>query len=78
MQMSNFENAQLTNTTLVGTSFQAVSLNNTQFQECYLSTVRANDLASSKFETSTPPRYDAATKFPEDFDPADHGWQLIE
>lgn len=78
MQMSNFDDAHLTNTTLVGTSFQAVSLNNTQFQECDLSSVRANDLASSKFETSTPPRYDAATKFPEDFDPADHGWQLIE
>ncbi len=78
MQMSNFEDAQLTTVTLIGTSFQAVSLNNTQFQECDLSTVRANDLASSKFETSTPPRYDAATKFPEGFDPADHGWQLIE
>lgn len=78
MQMSNFDDAQLTNTTLVGTSFQAVSLNNTEFKECDLSSVRANDLASSKFESATPPRYDAATKFPEDFDPADHGWQLIE
>jgi uncharacterized protein YjbI with pentapeptide repeats len=78
MQMANFDDAHLTRTTLIGTSFQAVSLNNTEFKECDLSTVRANDLASSKFEAATPPRYDAATKFPEDFDPADHGWQLIK
>jgi uncharacterized protein YjbI with pentapeptide repeats len=78
LQMSNFDDAQLTNTSFHGASFQAVSLNNTKFNDCDLGTIRSLDLQSSKFNPATPPRYDSVTRFPEGFDPEEQGWKLSE
>jgi uncharacterized protein YjbI with pentapeptide repeats len=81
-QWANFDDADLTGATILCNSFQSafqvVNLNNTGFSGADLSAIDANALASCKFESETPPRYDAKTKFPEGFDPAGQGWTLIQ
>ena len=81
LQTANFDDAKLVKTTIScdsPTAFQGVTLNNTEFVECDLSSINADALASCKFDKATPPRYDANTKFPEGFVPQEQGWKRIE
>ncbi len=81
LQVVNFDDADCSNTLFQikgGTAFQSASLNNTRFAGADLSSIHPSALESCKFNPQTPPRYDAATKFPEGFDPQEHGWKLIE
>jgi beta-lactamase regulating signal transducer with metallopeptidase domain/uncharacterized protein YjbI with pentapeptide repeats len=80
-QKATFDNANLERTTIacdIQTAFQVVSLNDTEFVECDLSSIDAEALRSCEFDTATPPRYDTKTKLPKGFDVQAAGWKLIE
>ena len=77
-QLASFRNANLTGATITGPniSFQAVDLDSAKFEHADLSAIAAADLAACYF--STPPTYNANTRFPTGFDPVAVGWKLTE
>jgi uncharacterized protein YjbI with pentapeptide repeats len=80
-QKANFSGAKLYRTTIACNSpnaFQTVTLNDTEFIECDLSSIDAESLRSCEFDKTTPPRYDAKTKLPKGFDAEAAGWKRID
>jgi type II secretory pathway pseudopilin PulG len=74
-QQASFEDAILIGAKLSG-SFQLVNISGARFEGADLSAIAHDDLASCYFKD--PPTYDAKTKFPPGFDPADRSWRRVE
>ncbi len=60
------------------TAFQGAQLNGASFLSADLSTIPAKSLETCVFASTTPPKYNAATRFPAGFEPAKKGWQLVD
>lgn len=74
-QGASFEDANLIGATLSG-SFQGANISGARCEAADLSAIAGDDLASCYFKE--PPTYDARTKFPPGFDPAEHLWRRVE
>lgn len=78
-QGSSMREADLTGATIICppnlSAFQGVDISSANFQGADISAVQALNLQSCYF--STPPKYDAKTKFAKDFDPVAADWELV-
>jgi uncharacterized protein YjbI with pentapeptide repeats len=74
-QKATFEGAILIDATLSG-NFQLVNISGARLEGADLSAIARDNLASCYFKD--PPTYDARTKFPPGFDPAERAWRRIE
>jgi uncharacterized protein YjbI with pentapeptide repeats len=71
-QGSSFENATLVGARWAG-SFQGVNISGAHFEGADLSALDSQSLESCHFKE--PPTYDAQTRFPAEFDPAENLWR---
>jgi uncharacterized protein YjbI with pentapeptide repeats len=74
-QGASFEGAILVGAKLIG-NFQSVNISGARLEAADLSAIGREDLASCYFKD--PPTYDARTKFPRGFDPAERLWRRVE
>jgi uncharacterized protein YjbI with pentapeptide repeats len=74
-QGASFEKAILIGAKLSG-NFQGVNISGARLEAADLSAIARDDLASCYFKD--PPTYDARTKFPPGFDPAERSWRRAE
>ncbi len=73
-QQASFEEATLVDAVLVG-NFQRVNLNGAKLNGADLSGIAGSDLETCYFKD--PPTYNAQTKFPTGFDPAQQQWRKV-
>ena len=73
-QQASFEEATLVDAVLVG-SFQRVNLNGAKLSGADLSGIASSDLETCYFKQ--PPTYNAQTKFPAGFNPAQQQWRKV-
>jgi uncharacterized protein YjbI with pentapeptide repeats len=74
-QGASFEGAILVGAKLIG-DFEGVNISGARFEAADLSAIGRDDLAGCYFKE--PPTYDAGTKFPPGFDPAERSWRRVE
>jgi hypothetical protein len=78
-QVVSFRDANLKGATIVcggSSAFSTVDINNANFEDANLSSINADNLASSYFVS--PPLYSNKTQFPSGFSPVDCGWRLVK
>ncbi len=73
-QGASFEGATLVNATLIG-SFGGANLSAARLEGADLTAIAPADLAGCHFRV--PPTFNAATRFPPGFDPAERGWARV-
>lgn len=74
-QSATFEGATLIGATLSG-NFQTANISGAKFEDADLSAIDASNLGSCYF--NDPPTYNAHTKFPTGFNPAERLWRRVD
>lgn len=79
LQSASFDRTSLLHATIRcdgPTGFQSASINDANFSDADVSAI-ARSLESCVFPPENPPRYNAGTRFPKDFNPAARGWRFV-